>query len=243
MAVCIDWVSNMWIFSYEKSHLHLAAINHSSWFNNAIGIFGLLTTAHMWSFPCISFTAIALGFHLTSGNVKYKPYKGGSLPPLKACEIWTCEESRLSTDFSEVGYNQRVLIHKQRGTRQDCREELYKSDQAHIYWNQMVAAFCQPKQVLERCVLCFPKSQHSSLTGCNELLQWRNNLKLLVSPSPTEGQWSKCESHSNPIGLHCYNTLKGLRKCLGFLSQWWQKLTKSSKHKIGRAIGVLEKCS
>lgn len=73
MAVCIDWVSNMWIFSYEKSHLHLEAINHSSWFNNAIGIFDLLATAHMWSFPYISFTAIALGFHLASGNVKYKP--------------------------------------------------------------------------------------------------------------------------------------------------------------------------
>lgn len=180
-------------------------INRSSWFNNVIGIFDLLATAHMWSFPCIFFTAIAVGFHLTSGNTKYKPYERGSLPPLKACEIWTSEESRFSTDFSEVGFNQRVLIPKQRGKRQDCREELCKSDQAHIYW--MVAAFCQTKQVLERCILCYPRSQHSLLTGCSELLQWRN--KLLVSPSPTEGQWNKCESNSNPLGLQCYNTLKG----------------------------------
>lgn len=107
-------------------------IKHSSLSNNAIGIFDLLATTHMWSFPCIFFTAIALGFLLTSSNTKYKPYKGGSLPPLKACEIWTSEESRFSTDFSEVGFNQKVLIHKQRGKRQDCREELYKSDQAQL---------------------------------------------------------------------------------------------------------------
>lgn len=66
--------------------------------------------------------------------------------------------------------NQMLFIHEQRRSRLGSKGELYESGQEPIYWDQMVTAFCQPKQVLERCIP-FTKPHLSLLTGCNKLLQ------------------------------------------------------------------------